>query len=778
MPPRAANKRGDASAKKGSRGKKAAATSPPEVVPSIVSEERKTSESEVQEKLLVPKVERIEEVLSTADEDKVVATNEASLTAVVAEEDSKVIEEVVVEKSSEILSEDLSVLNGSDVEEEGDGMQDKEEAGERNDGDKENGAVRMDPDQDTRKESDAGVKQKVVEETVAAEVEETKGGGEVEDSEGDAEVDDTKGGGAVENNKRGGDEATNADVNGTVYKDEEEADESGSDGEDNEDEEDPSVYMEAPLTERKKEKEFEIFVGGLDKEAVEKDLIEIFGEFGEIQSARIVKHPTTQKSKGFAFIRYATLEQAKKVLFELKDGIEVRGKRVGISPSQDNDTLYLGNICKTWTKDKVLETLKSFGIEQIEEIYLPDDPKTEGKSRGYALLEFSTHSDAMSAFQQLRKPDAVFGCDRSAKVAFAQSSIHPSEEALSQVKTVFIEGLTDTWDELKVKELCKQYGDIEKVQLSRNLVKKRKDFCFVAFTSRESAVACVEGINNAQIGEGDVKVKANLAKPQNKGRLAKQGARGSFKVKEDEKTKETRPPKTKGTTKSKADGGKGKKTLPKSKNVKGGKSKPQGNLAGSQGGRAASSSERTNQSRNKQPHKGEKRGRRDMDTGHNGQSSKKARGIVHGRTPSNSSGSRRNKSRTGKPRPNYSAASTAYVNPYAQEYAASSSRYQGHTYGATSGSKRQRSDMEPHAGYLGPARKQSRDPYGFEPRRPVGYDLQGSRGAAFGGVATRSVIPPSYGRDYSSYAGYEGGGVGGGYVYPSSAVYPPRRAYY
>ncbi|KAJ4951384.1 hypothetical protein NE237_028216 [Protea cynaroides] len=740
---RAANKKGASAGKKGPRGKKATAVSKAEVTPFIVSEDSKDSES---------------------------------LAAVVVEEDSKMIEEVVEEKSSEIVSEESLVLNGSNVKK-GDDMHDKEEAGERNDGEKENGAARMDLDQDTRKQGDEGAKQNVVEEeTAAAEAEDTKGGGEVEDTKGDEKVDDTKGGGEVENNTRGRDGGTNAHANGTVYK-LEEVDKSGTDGEDDEEEEDPSIYMEIPLTDRKKDKEFEIFVGGLDKEAVEKDLINIFGEFGEILSARIAKHPTTQKSKGFAFIRYATVEQARKVLIELKDGIEVRGKRVGLSASQDNDTLYMGNICKTWTKEQVLETLKSFQIEQIDEIYLPDDPKIEGKNRGFALVEFSTHSDAMTAFQRLRKPDAVFGCDRSAKVAFAQSSIHPSEEALSQVKTVFIEGLTDSWDEEKVKELCKQYGEIERVQLSRNLGKKRKDFCFVAFASRESAVACVEGINNAQIGEGDVKVKANLAKPQNKGRLAKRSARGGFKVNEEgEKTEETGPSKTKGHANSKGAGGKGKKTLPKLKNVKGGKSnKPQGNLAGSQGIREPSSSERTNLQRNRQPHKVEKRGKRDMDNGYDGRSSKKARGIMHGRPPSRS-----NNSHSGKPRQNYSVASTAYQNHYAQGYAASSSRYQGHTYAATSGSKRQYSDMEPHAGYIEPAaRKQSRDPYSFEQRRPVEYDFQGSSGVAFGRVASGSVVPLAYGPNYSrlsSYAGYEG--TGGSYRYPSSAAYLPRRAYY
>lgn len=100
--------------------------------------------------------------------------------------------------------------------------------------------------------------------------------------------------------------------------------ESDVDEDDEEDlEEDHSIFMHAPLSEKKKQKDFEIFIGGLDREAVEDDLVKVFGAYGEIQSVRIVKHPTTHKSKGFAFIRYATIEQAKKVLADLKDGTEV-----------------------------------------------------------------------------------------------------------------------------------------------------------------------------------------------------------------------------------------------------------------------------------------------------------------------------------------------------------------------------------------------------------------------------------------------------------------------
>lgn len=78
-----------------------------------------------------------------------------------------------------------------------------------------------------------------------------------------------------------------------------------------------------------------------------------------------------------------------------------------------------------------------YGVEHLEDILLPEDPKNEGKTKGFAFLEFDSHSDAMEAFQRLRKPDAVFGCERSAKVAFADTSMNLSEEIMLQVCWIF-----------------------------------------------------------------------------------------------------------------------------------------------------------------------------------------------------------------------------------------------------------------------------------------------------------------------------------------------------
>jgi RNA recognition motif-containing protein len=75
--------------------------------------------------------------------------------------------------------------------------------------------------------------------------------------------------------------------------------------------------------ERRKRKEFEIFVGGLDKDATEDDLRKVFSRVGEVTEARLMMNPQTKKNKGFAFLRFATVEQAKRAVTELKNPVVI-----------------------------------------------------------------------------------------------------------------------------------------------------------------------------------------------------------------------------------------------------------------------------------------------------------------------------------------------------------------------------------------------------------------------------------------------------------------------
>ncbi|XP_077212923.1 uncharacterized protein LOC143848035 [Tasmannia lanceolata] len=283
--------------------------------------------------------------------------------------------------------------------------------------------------------------------------------------------------------------------------------------------------------ERRKRKEFEIFVGGLDRYVTEEDLRKVFSEVGEIVEVRLMKNPLTQKNKGFGFLRFATIEQARRAVNELKHPT-INGKQCGVSPSQDSDTLFVGNICKTWTKEVLKEKLAKYGVDTFEELTLVEDTKNEGMNRGFAFIDFPSRSDALEACKRLQKRDVVFGTERTAKVAFADTFIEPDDEIMAQVKTVFIDGLPATWDEDRVNEHLRKFGKIEKIELARNMpAAKRTDFGFITFDTHVAAVACVEGINNTEMGDGEkkVKVRARLSRPRQRGRSGKH-ARGGYSI--------------------------------------------------------------------------------------------------------------------------------------------------------------------------------------------------------------------------------------------------------
>lgn len=284
------------------------------------------------------------------------------------------------------------------------------------------------------------------------------------------------------------------------------------------------------VKERRKRKEFEVFVGGLDKDATEDNLRKVFSEVGEVTEVRLMMNPQTKKNKGFAFLRFKTVEQARRAVTELKHPV-INGKQCGVTPSQDSDTLFLGNICKTWTKEALKEKLKHYGVHNVEDLTLVEDSNNEGMNRGFAFLEFSSRSDAMDSFKRLQKRDIVFGVDRPAKVSFADSFIDPGDEIMAQVKTVFVDGLPASWDEDRVRELLKKFGEIEKIELARNMPSaKRRDFGFVTFDTHDAAVTCAKSINNAELGEGDskAKVRARLSRPLQRGK-GKHVSRGDYR---------------------------------------------------------------------------------------------------------------------------------------------------------------------------------------------------------------------------------------------------------
>ncbi|XP_051205620.1 uncharacterized protein [Lolium perenne] len=299
-------------------------------------------------------------------------------------------------------------------------------------------------------------------------------------------------------------------------------------------EEDERTVMSNMAKNRQLKKELEIFVGGLGRDTVEEDIRKVFGQVGDVVEVRLHKDFLTNRNKGFAFVKFASKEQVARALAEMKNPM-IHGKRCGVTASEDNDTLFLGNICNTWTKEAIKRRLSDYGVQGVESLTLVPDTQNEGKSRGFAFLEFSCHADAMLAFKRLQQPDALFGHpERTAKVAFAEPIKEPDAEVMAQVKSVFIDGLPPYWDEDRVKDRFKAYGLIERVVLARNMSSaKRNDFGFVNFSTHEAALACIEATNNTELGDegkSKLKVRVRLSNPLPKSQAVKGGMSGGFRI--------------------------------------------------------------------------------------------------------------------------------------------------------------------------------------------------------------------------------------------------------
>ncbi|XP_040986932.1 organelle RRM domain-containing protein 2, mitochondrial [Juglans microcarpa x Juglans regia] len=73
----------------------------------------------------------------------------------------------------------------------------------------------------------------------------------------------------------------------------------------------PSAAAAAQQRE-KAEPSTNLFVSGLSKRTTTEKLQEAFSQFGEVLHARVVTDRVSGYSKGFGFVRYATLEEAAK----------------------------------------------------------------------------------------------------------------------------------------------------------------------------------------------------------------------------------------------------------------------------------------------------------------------------------------------------------------------------------------------------------------------------------------------------------------------------------
>ncbi|OGT44409.1 MAG: hypothetical protein A3F13_01895 [Gammaproteobacteria bacterium RIFCSPHIGHO2_12_FULL_40_19] len=79
----------------------------------------------------------------------------------------------------------------------------------------------------------------------------------------------------------------------------------------------------------------QLYVGNLSYQVNGFHLKEFFTQYGEVQNVRLIKNPRTGRSKGFAFVTFASVKDAKKAL--ASNGQDIRGRAIVVRMAKPRD---------------------------------------------------------------------------------------------------------------------------------------------------------------------------------------------------------------------------------------------------------------------------------------------------------------------------------------------------------------------------------------------------------------------------------------------------------
>jgi RNA recognition motif-containing protein len=82
-----------------------------------------------------------------------------------------------------------------------------------------------------------------------------------------------------------------------------------------------------------------IYIGNIAYTMDDHDLEQLFGEFGEVSSARIIIDRATNRSKGFGFVEMTNDEEGRQAI-EALEGKEINGRNLRVNEARPRENRY------------------------------------------------------------------------------------------------------------------------------------------------------------------------------------------------------------------------------------------------------------------------------------------------------------------------------------------------------------------------------------------------------------------------------------------------------
>jgi len=269
-----------------------------------------------------------------------------------------------------------------------------------------------------------------------------------------------------------------------------------------------------------------LFVKNLPFAATSDDLKEIFDDAVDIRL------PMGQNgaNRGIAYIEFKSEEQAEKYL-EQAQGADVQGRSILVdfvgSKSQQNKqggrAAAAGAPCKTLMVNNVAFSATEDVLQQsFEKAVSIRIPQNNGRSKGFAFVEFENEEDAKEAMETVNNTDIE---GRTVRIEYSQQMGNRRESGgqgfnSGPTKTLFVKGLSEDTSDETLRDSFE--GAVGARIVTDRETGSSKGFGFVDFDSETDCQAAKEAMEEGEI-DGR-RVTLDYAKPKGEGGF--RGGRG------------------------------------------------------------------------------------------------------------------------------------------------------------------------------------------------------------------------------------------------------------
>lgn len=144
-----------------------------------------------------------------------------------------------------------------------------------------------------------------------------------------------------------------------------------------------------------------IFMKGLDYDTTEEEIRQEMEKIGPVGRVHVPLTHDSRRNKGFAYVEFKKLIDAKKGL-KLNDSTFL-GRKIVVDQAKPKTnfmlyTVFCKNLSFDTKKEELLEHFNKFG--KVHNLSLPMDTENEGRNRGYCFVEYTNEEIARKAIEE------------------------------------------------------------------------------------------------------------------------------------------------------------------------------------------------------------------------------------------------------------------------------------------------------------------------------------------------------------------------------------------